>query len=110
MARQGAGRLSGLGGRGEVHFIHHLAGFYADAREDGAQAVKWARQDFALRQTYIRARGLWHGPVSRGRFAESRGKIEEALGGPASRTRTFTYHAGLIFSAAGEIWSAVANA
>jgi tetratricopeptide (TPR) repeat protein len=35
--------------RGEVHYFHHLAAFYADVREDGAQALLWARRDRALR-------------------------------------------------------------
>lgn len=36
--------------RGEVHYLHHLADFYADVREDGAQAVRWAGEDLALRE------------------------------------------------------------
>lgn len=36
--------------RGEVHYLHHLADFYADVREDGAQALRWAVEDLALRE------------------------------------------------------------
>jgi len=36
--------------RGEVQYYHHLASFYADARLDGAQALRWARKDIQLRQ------------------------------------------------------------
>ena len=36
---------------GAVHFFHHLAGFYADSKEDPAKAVEWARKDLALRHS-----------------------------------------------------------
>jgi tetratricopeptide (TPR) repeat protein len=36
--------------RGEVHYLHHLADFYADVREDGVQALRWAGADLALRE------------------------------------------------------------
>ena len=36
--------------RGGVHYYHHLADFYADVRENGAEAVKWARLDVGLRR------------------------------------------------------------
>ena len=88
--------------RGEVHFIHHLAGFYADAREDGVEAVKWARQDLALRQSVTAHEGLAWALYRAGEFAESRREIEEALGSGIRDAHT-TYHAGLIFSAAGDL-------
>lgn len=37
--------------RGEVLYIHHLAGFYTDSQQDAAAAVKWARKDLEIRQT-----------------------------------------------------------
>lgn len=37
--------------RGEVLYIHHLAGFYTDSQENAAEAVKWARKDLEIRQT-----------------------------------------------------------
>lgn len=36
--------------RGEVHYLHHLADFFADVREDGTQALHWAGADLALRE------------------------------------------------------------
>jgi tetratricopeptide (TPR) repeat protein len=36
--------------RGGVHYYHHLADFYADVLENGAEAVKWARLDVDLRR------------------------------------------------------------
>ncbi len=87
---------------GEVHFIHHLAGFYADAREDGAEAVKWARKDIALRQSVTAHEGLAWALYRAGEFAESRREIETALAS-GIKDAHITYHAGLIFSAAGDL-------
>jgi tetratricopeptide (TPR) repeat protein len=36
--------------RGDVHYFHHLTSFYADVRQDGAQAVRWAQKDLQLRR------------------------------------------------------------
>ena len=88
--------------RGEVHFIHHLAGFYADAREDGPEAVKWARQDSALRHSSTAHEGLAWALYRAGEFNESRREIEAALH-PGIRDAHTTYHAGLILSAAGDL-------
>jgi tetratricopeptide (TPR) repeat protein len=38
--------------RGEVHYYHHLADLYADAIQNGGDAVKWARQDIMLRENF----------------------------------------------------------
>ena len=38
--------------RGGVHYFHHLADFYADAREVPAEAVRWARMDAAMRPNF----------------------------------------------------------
>jgi tetratricopeptide (TPR) repeat protein len=96
-----AGYLASVG-RGEVHFIHHLAGFYADAREDGQTAVKWARQDLAMRESVTAHEGLAWALYRAGEFAESRREIEEALRSGIRDAHIF-YHAGLIFSAAGDL-------
>ncbi len=37
--------------RGEVLYVHHLAGFYSDSQEDAVQAVAFARRDLELRQS-----------------------------------------------------------
>jgi hypothetical protein len=52
------------GRRGEVHYWHHLADYYADVGKDGSQAVVWARRDLQLRANFstqaalARLRGL----------------------------------------------------
>ena len=35
--------------RGEVHYWHHLADYYAEVAQDGAKAAEWARRDLRLR-------------------------------------------------------------
>ena len=37
---------------GGVHYFHHLADFYADARVQPTEAVKWARKDVDLRSNF----------------------------------------------------------
>jgi tetratricopeptide (TPR) repeat protein len=37
--------------RGEVHYLHHLAAFYADVHPHAAVALSWAQQDAELRRT-----------------------------------------------------------
>lgn len=96
-----AGYLASVA-RGEVHFIHHLAGFYADVREDGAEAVKWARSDLELRQTPGAHEALAWALYRAGNFAESREQIDAALASGIRDAHIF-YHAGLIISAAGDI-------
>jgi tetratricopeptide (TPR) repeat protein len=38
--------------RGGVHYFHHLADFYADARVEPAEAVRWARKDIEMRSNF----------------------------------------------------------
>jgi tetratricopeptide (TPR) repeat protein len=38
--------------RGQVHYYHHLTEYFADVAHDGDEAVKWARQDLALRDNF----------------------------------------------------------
>ncbi|MEO5720241.1 MAG: tetratricopeptide repeat protein, partial [Chthoniobacterales bacterium] len=88
--------------RGEIHFIHHLAGFYCDAQEDGVEAVKWARQDLALRQSATAHESVAWALYRAGEFEESRREIEAALASGIKDAHVI-YHAGLIFSAAGDL-------
>ena len=45
-----AGYLASVA-RGEVHHLHHLAGFHADVHPHHRAALDWARQDAELRRT-----------------------------------------------------------
>ncbi len=88
--------------RGEVHFIHHLAGFYSDAQENGVEAVKWARQDLAMRASSTAHDGLAWALYRAGEYEESKREIEAALA-IGVKDAHILHHAGLIFSAAGDL-------
>ncbi len=65
--------------RGEVHYYHHLADFYADVREDGAEAVKWARKDVELRENFSTQAALAWALYRDGQFAEALDTMNQAL-------------------------------
>jgi tetratricopeptide (TPR) repeat protein len=87
--------------RGEVHYYHHLAGFYADARQDGAEAVKWARKDIELRNNFMTQDALAWALYRAGRFAEARDVSREALLSGVKDAHLF-FHAAMIHLAAGK--------
>lgn len=66
-------------GRGEVHYLHHLVDFYADVREDGPEAVRWARKDLALRPNAFTRAALAWALYRAGRRDESLDAIAAAL-------------------------------
>lgn len=86
--------------RGEVHYFHHLAWFYADVREDGAEAVKWARRDLDLRPNSATREALAWALYRAGRFAESLDEITQALAGGVKDAHLY-FHAAMIHLAAG---------
>ena len=87
-------------GRGDVHYYHHLARFYADVRQDGAEAVKWARKDAELRPHFVTYDGLAWALYRRGEFAASLETMDKALASGVKDAHLF-FHAGLISLAAG---------
>jgi tetratricopeptide (TPR) repeat protein len=87
-------------GRGEVQYYHHLAGFYADVREDGAEAVKWARKDAELRLNFITQDGLAWALYRNGQFPAALETMEKALSSGVKDPHLF-FHAGMIHLAAG---------
>ncbi|HEX8129395.1 MAG TPA: tetratricopeptide repeat protein [Pyrinomonadaceae bacterium] len=86
--------------RGEVHYYHHLADFYADARRDGAEAVKWALRDIELRENFSTLAALAWALYRTGRFDESRETIDRALASGAKDAHLLR-QAGTIHRAAG---------
>ena len=87
---------------GAVHFYHHLAGFYADSKEDAAQAVVWARKDLALRQSIYAHDALAWALYKKGAGAEAAAECVKALA-TGTRDPHLLYHAGMIRMAAGDI-------
>ncbi|MGI8991271.1 MAG: tetratricopeptide repeat protein [Bryobacteraceae bacterium] len=65
--------------RGEVHYYHHLADFYAHVREDGARAATWARKDIELRENYSTQAALAWALYLNGEVAEALETIRRAL-------------------------------
>lgn len=86
-------------GRGEVHYYHHLADFYADVDEDGLEAVKWARKDLELRRNFSTLAALAWALYRAGEFSEALELMNEALSSGAKDARLFRA-AGMIYTAA----------
>lgn len=87
---------------GAVHFYHHLAGFYADSKEDPAQAVVWARKDLTLRSGIHAHDALAWALYKKGDFAEASAECNKALA-TGIRDPHLLYHAGMIRMATGDI-------
>ena len=87
--------------RGEVHYWHHLADYYAEVAQDGAQAVVWARKDLQLRKNFATEAALAWALYRDGRFAEARDWIDRALSSGAADAHLLL-QAGRIFTAAGD--------
>ncbi len=82
--------------RGDVHFYHHLADFYADVREDGAEAVEWARKDIALRRNFSTLAGLAWALYRAGDFTAAFDTMNQALSSGAADAHLF-FQAATIF-------------
>jgi tetratricopeptide (TPR) repeat protein len=87
--------------RGDVHYYHHLVDFYADVREDGAEAAKWARKDLELRPNFSTQAALAHALYLDGQLAEALDLITQALASGAKDAHLF-HHAAMIQRSLGE--------
>jgi len=86
--------------RGGVHYYHHLVDFYSDVREDGAEAVRWARMDLALRSNFSTLAALGWALYRAGELPEAIDAMERALASGAADAHLFS-QAGVIYRAAG---------
>jgi tetratricopeptide (TPR) repeat protein len=86
--------------RGEVHYYHHLVGYYADVLEDGPEAVKWARKDLELRPNPATREALAWALYREARFDEALVLVNQALASGV-RDAHLSYHAAMIHLAAG---------
>jgi tetratricopeptide (TPR) repeat protein len=82
--------------RGDVHFYHHLADFYAEVREDGAEAVKWARKDIALRRNFSTLAALAWALYRAADFSAACDTMNQALSSGAADAHLF-FQAATIF-------------
>jgi tetratricopeptide (TPR) repeat protein len=86
--------------RGGVHYYHHLVDFYADVRKDGAEAVKWARKDIALRDNFSSQAALAWALHRNGQCDEAMVAMNQALASGAKSSHLFS-QAAAIYRAAG---------
>ena len=87
---------------GAVHFFHHLAGFYADSKEDGERAVEWARKDLGLRHSIHAHDSLAWAFYKNKQGTEALAECEKALA-TGTCDPHLLYHAGMIRMAAGDL-------
>ncbi len=88
--------------RGEVHYLHHLAAFYAEVRRDGAEAVRWARKDLELRKTVEAHQALAWALYCDGQLAGALDAMREALA-PGVKDAHLFLNAARIHAAAGNV-------
>lgn len=87
--------------RGGVHYYHHLADFFADVREDGAETVKWARKDVELRANFSTQAALAWGLYRSGQFSEALDTMNRALSSGVRDARLFFQTAMIHLSTGG---------
>ena len=88
--------------RGELLYVHHLAGFFADSQEDAAEAVKWARRDMEQRHGALAWDALAWALYRQGDIPASLAATKKALATGIADPHVL-YHAAMIHLSAGEI-------
>src|SRR5262245_13594008 len=88
--------------QGNAHYYHHLAGFYAEAQENPAESLRWARKDLEVRQSIYAHDALAWALYKNGEFARA---VEEAALALAFGTKDahLLFHAAMIYSRAGNL-------
>jgi tetratricopeptide (TPR) repeat protein len=86
--------------RGQVHYYHHLASFYADVRIDGAEALRFATLDLELRRNAATLAALAWASYRVGRLTDAVEAIDAALAFGA-RSAHLLFVAGTVYEAAG---------
>ncbi len=89
-------------GQGNAHYYHHLSGFYADAQENPAEALRWARKDLEVRHSVYAHDTLAWALYKNGEFAAAAEEMTRALA-LGTQDAHLLFHAGMIFSRAGEL-------
>jgi tetratricopeptide (TPR) repeat protein len=87
--------------RGGVHYFHHLADFYADAREQPAEAVRWAQKDIEMRSNFSTQTALAWALYRDGQLSRALEYIRLALSSGVRDAGIFST-AATLFEAAGE--------
>src|SRR5262249_1034115 len=84
--------------KGGVHYCHHLVDFYADVREDGEEAVKWARRDVGLRENFSTQAALAWALYRGGHFEEAWAAIEKSLASGVKDAHVFSQAASILLA------------
>jgi len=84
--------------KGGVHYCHHLVDFYADVREDGEEAVKWARRDVGLRENFSTQATLAWALYRGGHFEEAWAAIEKSLASGVKDAHVFSQAASILLA------------
>jgi tetratricopeptide (TPR) repeat protein len=87
---------------GEVLYLHHLSGLYADSLNDPEPAVEWARKDLAYRHTIQAYDSLAWALTKAGRLAEAQQYCDQALA-TGTKDPHLLYHAAMLQMSAGRI-------
>ena len=88
--------------QGNAHYLHHLAGFYSDAQENPAEALRWAYKELEVRHSIYAYDALAWALYKSGDFTKARDTVKQALI-LGTKDAHLLYHAGLIYSRAGEL-------
>jgi tetratricopeptide (TPR) repeat protein len=87
--------------RGGVHYFHHLADFYADARPEPAEAVRWARKDLEMRSNFSTQTAMAWALYRNGQLSEGLEHMRLALSSGVQDARIYAA-AATLFEAAGQ--------
>ena len=87
--------------RGGVHYFHHLADFYADARDEPSEAVRWARKDVEMRSNFSTQAAMAWALYRDGQLSEALEYVRLALSSGVRDAGIFS-SAATLFEAAGE--------
>jgi len=88
--------------QGHVYYYHNLAAFYSDMQENPAEALRWARKDMEIRHSVYAHDVLAWALYKNGEFAPAAGEMNQALA-LGTQDAHLLFHAGMIFSRAGEL-------
>ena len=86
---------------GNAHYLHHLAGFFSDVEENPEKALYWANLDLEMRHSIYAYDTLAWAHYKHGNQDQAREFIGKALI-LNTEDAHLLYHAGMIFSRAGE--------
>ncbi len=87
--------------RGGVHYCHHLADFYADARTQPAEAMRWAQKDIEMRSNFSTQAAMAWALYRDGQLSRALEYIRLALSSGVRDAGIFST-AAILFEAAGE--------